>query len=108
MAMDLPATLTALTLLDYFGTMVFACGGSIIAGESGMDFMGCLLMVRIASSAVLLLRHDGVRVWRIHHRGGVRDGFYGLPVNGAHRLLRRFVFTRRALPGRACWISRRL
>jgi hypothetical protein len=42
--MGLPATLTALTLLDYFGTMVFSCGGSIIAGENDMDLMGSLLL----------------------------------------------------------------
>lgn len=42
--MGLSATLTALTMLDYFGTMVFSCGGSIIAGENDMDLMGSLLL----------------------------------------------------------------
>jgi len=42
--MGLSATLTALTILDYFGTMVFACGGSLIAGENDMDLMGSLLL----------------------------------------------------------------
>ena len=56
--------------------MVFACGGSIIAGESGMDFMGCLLMVRTASSAVLFSPGERFRGGRAGYLAGSEPTVY--------------------------------
>ena len=38
-----------LTALDYIGTAAFAAAGTLVAGETGMDTLGCLIVGTITA-----------------------------------------------------------